>query len=63
VASKPKKTGSHRHLFVDVSHTVEHGLLTYKGLPAPVVCDFLSRDASRPLYAEGSEFQIGKTGA
>jgi kynurenine formamidase len=45
---------------VDLSHTVEHGMITYKGLPAPVICDFLSREASRSRYAEGTEFQIGK---
>ncbi|HET9406365.1 MAG TPA: cyclase family protein [Candidatus Sulfotelmatobacter sp.] len=46
--------------FIDLSHTVEHGLVTYKGLPAPVICDYLSREASRRLYAPGVEFQIGK---
>jgi kynurenine formamidase len=45
---------------VDVSHTVEHGLVTYRGLPAPVVCDYLSREQSRSHYAPGVEFQIGK---
>lgn len=45
---------------IDVSHTVEHGMITYKGLPAPVICDFLSREASRTRYAPGTEFQIGK---
>jgi arylformamidase len=45
---------------VDLSHTVEHGLVTYKGLPAPVICDFLSREASRARYAEGTEFHIGR---
>lgn len=46
--------------FIDLSHTVEHGLITYKGLPAPIVCDFLSREQSRRHYAPGTEFQIGK---
>ena len=46
--------------FIDVSHTVEDGLVTYPGLPAPMVCDFLSREASRSHYAPGTEFQIGK---
>jgi kynurenine formamidase len=46
--------------FVDLSHTVEHGLVTYKGLPAPVICDYLSREDSRKLYAPGTEFHIGK---
>src|ERR1700716_668114 len=45
---------------IDPSHTVEHGLVTYKGLPAPIICDCLSREASRKLYAPGTEFQIGK---
>jgi kynurenine formamidase len=45
---------------IDVSHAVEHGMVTYKGLPAPVVCDFLSRQDSRRHYADGVEFQIGK---
>jgi len=45
---------------VDVSHTVEHGMVTYKGLPAPLICDYLSREASRERYAPGTEFHIGK---
>jgi kynurenine formamidase len=45
---------------IDLSHTVEHGMITYKGLPAPIICDYLSREASRARYAEGTEFQIGK---
>lgn len=49
-----------RKNMIDVSHVVEHGMITYKGLPAPVICDFLSREASRNNYAEGTEFQIGK---
>jgi arylformamidase len=35
-------------------------MITYKGLPAPIICDFLSREASRKNYAEGTEFHIGK---
>src|SRR6185437_148360 len=27
---------------IDLSHTVEDGMVTYKGLPAPIICDFLS---------------------
>jgi arylformamidase len=45
---------------IDLSHTVEHGLVTYKGLPAPIICDYLSREASRKHYAPGTEFQIDK---
>ncbi len=45
---------------VDLSHEVEHGMVTYPGLPAPVIADHLSRDASRAKYASGTTFQIGK---
>jgi kynurenine formamidase len=45
---------------IDLSHTVAHGLVTYKGLPAPIICDYLSREASKRHYAPGVEFQIGK---
>ena len=24
---------------LDVSHTIEHGMITYKGFPAPIICD------------------------
>ena len=47
-------------MLVDVSHAVEHGMITYRGLPAPLICDFLSRQQSRSLYAPGTEFYIGK---
>jgi arylformamidase len=45
---------------IDVSHSVEHGMITYKGLPAPVISDHLSREESRTRYAPGTEFYIGK---
>ena len=46
--------------YIDLSHVIYDGLVTYKGLPAPIICDFLSREASRERYAAGTEFQIGK---
>ena len=44
---------------VDLSHAVEAGMITYPGLPGPVIRDHLSREASRGAYAEGVTFQIG----
>ena len=44
--------------YVDLSHTLYEGLVTYKGVPGPIICDFLSREASRTLYEEGTEFHI-----
>jgi arylformamidase len=46
--------------FLDLSHTIEHGMTTYPGLPGPIICDFLSREASRTRYAPGVEFHIGR---
>lgn len=52
----PQKTS----VFVDLSHIIEDGLVTYKGLPAPVICDYLSREKSKEVYETGTQFQIGK---
>ena len=49
-----------QQVLVDLSHTIENGLITYKGLPAPIICDYLSREDSQYLYEEGTSFQIGK---
>lgn len=45
---------------IDLSHSIFDGLITYKGLPAPIICDYLSRENSKSLYDQGTEFQIGK---
>lgn len=45
---------------IDVSHVIEEGLVTYKGLPAPRICDYLGRDASRAHYARDTSFHIGR---
>jgi arylformamidase len=47
-------------MLIDLSHTIENGLVTYKGLPAPIICDYLSREESKKHYAEGTSFHIGK---
>jgi arylformamidase len=57
---KPINNKTEAGLLIDLSHTIENGLVTYKGLPAPVICDYLSRENSRQFYEEGTEFQIGK---
>lgn len=45
---------------IDLSHVIEDGLVTYPGLPAPHICDFLSREQSRQHYTGGTEFQIAR---
>jgi len=57
---KPIKEDSGSSVLVDLSHTITSGLVTYKGLPAPVICDYLSREQSKEFYAPGTTFQIGK---
>lgn len=54
------ENGGGRHETIDISHALEEGMVTYKGLPAPILCDYLSREQSREHYAEGTEFHIGK---
>jgi kynurenine formamidase len=46
--------------FVDLSHTIWEGLVTYPGLPAPRITDPLSREASRERDAPGTEFRVAK---
>ena len=46
--------------YLDLSHVIEDGMITYPGFPAPHVCDFLSREASGTRYAAGTTFQIGR---
>ncbi len=45
---------------VDLSHVITEGMVTYKGLPGPHICDFWTREASADSYDDGSTFQIGR---
>src|SRR3954447_3502713 len=45
---------------LDLSQTVSDGLVTYPGLPAPSISDHLSFEESHEVYAEGTEFTIGR---
>ena len=47
-------------MLIDLSHDIEQGMVTYKGMPGPTLVDWLSRDASRARYTAGTTFQIGK---
>jgi kynurenine formamidase len=46
--------------YIDLSHVVRHGMVTYPGLPPPEIEDYLSREASRARYAPGTEFHIAR---
>jgi kynurenine formamidase len=45
---------------VDLSHVIEHGMTTYKGLPGPHICDFWARESTRGNYDDDATFQIGR---
>jgi kynurenine formamidase len=45
---------------VDLSHVITDGMVTYKGLPGPHICDFWTREGSAANYDDGSTFQIGR---
>lgn len=47
-------------MLVDLSHQVGDGTVTYPGLPAPRITDFLSREASKGSYAPGTTFHIAR---
>lgn len=65
IAAQP--TASARRI-VDLSHRIREGMITYPGLPAPIITPHLTREASRERYAPGTEFamdvitMIGNTG-
>jgi len=69
IIAEPHKRGESAHAaaatgggerLIDLSHTIEDGMITYKGLPAPLICDHLSRAQSREVYGGKAEFHIGK---
>ncbi len=67
-ATPHRTTDAARGGLVDLSHAIRAGLVTYPGLPAPVITPHLTREDSRSHYAAGTEFaldlitMIGNTG-
>lgn len=60
VAASPAESKDSDTRIIDLSHVIENGMVTYKGFPAPLICDYMSRERSRALYARGTEFQFGR---
>lgn len=62
IIREPHKRAAHRappaatdgRSRIDLSHDVEDGVITYRGLPVPVVCDFLSHEPKRSTRPEPS---------
>ena len=44
---------------IDLSHPIHDGMVTYPGIPAPVLGAHLTFDESAAHYAAGTEFSIG----
>jgi arylformamidase len=67
-AASPARSQPRLARFVDLSHDIRAGVVTYPGLPAPVITPHLTRAQSREHYAPGTEFAmdlitlIGNTG-
>jgi arylformamidase len=58
ILTEPHKRPQSR--LVDVSHEIEDGMITYRGLPGPAISDYWTREASRTHFAPGTEFHIGR---
>ena len=52
------QTGTAR--FVDLSHRIEAGMITYPGLPAPTIDTFMGHDSCGDHYAPGTCFHIAE---
>jgi kynurenine formamidase len=52
-----KESVKQRH--VDLSHVISDGMVTYPGLPSPVIETHLSREAAEEVYGPGVTFHIG----
>ena len=57
IAEPHRRSGAR---LVDLSHDIEDGMITYRGLPAPVIRDHWTREESRRHFAPGTEFHIGR---
>ena len=45
---------------IDLSHVITEGMVTYKGLPGPHICDFISREQSAANYDDVSTVSGGQ---
>lgn len=45
---------------IDLSHVIQDGMITYPGLPGPLIDEHLSFEQSTTVYAKGTEFAIGR---
>jgi kynurenine formamidase len=46
--------------FIELSHVIRAGMITYPGLPGPTITPYSTREASREHYAPGTPFAIDR---
>ena len=46
--------------YVELSHVIHDGMVTLPNLPGPELGKHLTREASKEIYAPGTEFEIGR---
>jgi arylformamidase len=46
--------------FIELSHVISAGMTTFPGLPVPEITPYMTREASREVYAPGTEFAIDR---
>jgi kynurenine formamidase len=51
---------SGRPQYVELNHVIHEGMVTLPNLPGPELGKHLTREASREIYTEGTEFEIGR---
>jgi kynurenine formamidase len=56
----PKDEAATRSRLVDLSHPIAVGMVTLPGLPGPEIAPYLTREASKANYADGTTFEIGR---
>jgi kynurenine formamidase len=56
----PRAPAAPKPRLIELSHTIEHGMTTYPGLPGPELTEHLTREAAEVVFGPGVRFQIGR---
>jgi arylformamidase len=59
-ADRPAVASTGAGELIDLNHVVEANMVTYPGLPGPLITSHLTRAQSRTMYAEDTEFAIDR---
>jgi kynurenine formamidase len=56
----PRTPAAPKSRLIELSHTIEHGMATYPGLPGPELTEHLTREAAEAVFGPGVRLQIGR---